>query len=268
MITVLGVGNILLSDEGLGVRAVEEFKKRYVYPQNVNVLDGGTLGIDLMYFIEGSEKLLIVDAVFGGNKPGTFYRIENENVKKYFKSKVSMHELGIQEVLALLELTGKPVEEIVVLGLEPKSLEVSTSLTPEIEEKIPLLVREIANQLKKWGVDLEEKMESLKFLEKLEKVDKERLKDLINRQETFVLYVRSKRLYEKIKEIFDVDVIFPELAKSFNGIKFVWGDMDELGVKGMAPLIVIFREGREIKRIEGIKNWADYVSALKEALLC
>ncbi|GAB6065725.1 hypothetical protein JCM9492_08170 [Aquifex pyrophilus] len=111
-------------------------------------------------------------------------------------------------------------------------------------------------------------MESVRFLEKLERVDKEKLRDLINNGETFVLYVRSQRLYDKIKEIFDVDVIFPELAKSFNGIKFVWGDMDELKTGGMVPLIVVFREGKEVKRIEGIKNWAEYVSALREALSC
>ncbi|AAC06858.1 HyaD/HybD family hydrogenase maturation endopeptidase [Aquifex aeolicus] len=157
MITVLGIGNILLSDEGLGVRTVEELQRRYEFPENVKVLDGGTLGIDLLYHIEGTEKLLIIDAVLGGKKPGTFYKIKNENVKKYFKSKVSMHELGIQEVLALLEVLEKPIKEIVVLGLEPKSLEVSTELTPEIQEKIPLLVEEALSQLKEWGVEVKEK---------------------------------------------------------------------------------------------------------------
>ncbi|HIP43408.1 MAG TPA: HyaD/HybD family hydrogenase maturation endopeptidase [Aquifex aeolicus] len=158
MITVLGIGNVLLSDEGLGVRAVEEFSKKYEYPEEVKVIDGGTLGIDLLYYLDGTKKLLIVDAILGERSPGSFYKIENEKVRKYFKSKVSMHELGIQEVLALLDILEKPIEEIVVIGLQPKSLDISTELTPEIAQKIPLLVEEIANQLRSWGIHLKERV--------------------------------------------------------------------------------------------------------------
>lgn len=157
MITVLGIGNILLSDEGLGVVAVKRFAEEYEFPESVKVMDGGTLGIDLMYFLEGTEKLLVVDAVAGGKPPGTFYKIKNDDVKKYFKNKVSMHELGFQEVMALMELRGFPIKEIVILGLEPKSFATSLELSPEVEEKIPLLVEEIANQLREWGVPVRRK---------------------------------------------------------------------------------------------------------------
>ena len=157
MITILGIGNILLSDEGLGVVAVKKFSEEYEYPESVKVMDGGTLGIDLMYFLEGTEKLLVVDAVAGGKPPGTLYKIKNEEVKKYFRNKVSMHELGFQEVMALMELRGFPIQEIVILGLEPKSFATSLELSPEVEEKIPLLVEEIANQLRDWGVPVRRK---------------------------------------------------------------------------------------------------------------
>lgn len=157
MITVLGIGNVLLSDEGLGVVAVKRFSEEYEVPENVKVMDGGTLGLDLMYFLEGTEKLLVVDAVAGGNPPGTLYKIKNEEVKKYFKNKVSMHEIGFQEVMALMELRGFPLKEVVIIGLEPKSLELSLNLSREIEEKIPVLLEEIAKQLKEWGVKLRRK---------------------------------------------------------------------------------------------------------------
>jgi len=157
MITVLGIGNILLSDEGLGVVAVKRFLEEYEVPENVRVIDGGTLGIELMYFLEGTEKLLVVDAVAGGRPPGAFYKIKNEEVKKYFRNKVSMHELGFQEVMALMELRGFPIKEIVILGLEPKSLNISLELSPEIKEKIPQLVEEIVNQLKEWGIPVRRK---------------------------------------------------------------------------------------------------------------
>lgn len=75
-IAVLGVGNVLLSDEGLGVRVVEEIRKRYSLPEEVLLIDGGTLGIDLLYFLEGVERLLVVDAVLGGLPPGSLYKFK------------------------------------------------------------------------------------------------------------------------------------------------------------------------------------------------
>ncbi|NPA32877.1 MAG: HyaD/HybD family hydrogenase maturation endopeptidase [Aquificae bacterium] len=157
MITVLGVGNILLSDEGLGVRAVEELSRLYELPPDVRALDGGTLGIDLMYHLRGTEKLIVVDAVLGGGEPGTIYVFKGNEVKKYFRKKVSAHELGIQEVLALMELTGQNPEEVVLIGMEPKSLELSTELSDEVARRIPLLVERIVSQLGKWGKELRRK---------------------------------------------------------------------------------------------------------------
>ena len=105
-IAVLGVGNVLLSDEGLGVRVVEEIRKRYSLPEEVLLIDGGTLGIDLLYFLEGVERLLVVDAVLGGLPPGSLYKFKGEEVLTYFKSrKLSAHvclhvakELAIERV--------------------------------------------------------------------------------------------------------------------------------------------------------------------------
>ena len=114
-IAVLGVGNVLLSDEGLGVRVVEEIRKRYSLPEEVLLIDGGTLGIDLLYFLEGVERLLVVDAVLGGLPPGSLYKFKGEEVLTYFKSrKLSAHDIGIQEVLALADLTDRLPKEIVV----------------------------------------------------------------------------------------------------------------------------------------------------------
>ncbi|RLJ70779.1 hydrogenase maturation protease [Hydrogenivirga caldilitoris] len=157
MITVLGIGNILLSDEGLGVRALERLGELYEFPEEVRLMDGGTLGIDLLYHLEGVSKLLVLDAVSGGKPPGTLYVIKGEEVKSYFRRKVSMHEIGFQEVLALMEVMGKPIPEIVVMGIEPKSFELSTELTPEVEEKIPELIERALEQLKEWGVEVKEK---------------------------------------------------------------------------------------------------------------
>ncbi|ADO45402.1 hydrogenase expression/formation protein [Hydrogenobacter thermophilus TK-6] len=153
---LLGIGNILLSDEGLGVRAVEELKSRFKFPPYVELMDGGTLGMDLLYFMEGFERLLVIDAVLGGNPPGTLYKFNDEEVKAYFKRKVSAHELGFQEILALAVLLGKRPKEIVLVGMEPESLNISLELSTTVKERLHLLIEEVLKQLEDWGIEYEE----------------------------------------------------------------------------------------------------------------
>ncbi|MEJ5338218.1 MAG: HyaD/HybD family hydrogenase maturation endopeptidase [Aquificaceae bacterium] len=152
---VLGVGNILLSDEGLGVRVVEELRKNYRFFPEVELMDGGTLGMDLLYFMEGFERLLLVDAVLGGCAPGTLYRFEGEEVKAYFRKKVSAHELGVQEVLALAQMLGRAPREIVLLGMEPESLDISLELSETVKSRLDELVSGVLKELEKWGVSYE-----------------------------------------------------------------------------------------------------------------
>ncbi len=153
------MGNTLLSDEGLGVKAVELLRSFDFYPQ-VELMDGGTLGIDLLYFLDGCERLIIIDAILGGQEPGSLYRIEGEDVKAYFKQKVSAHELGIQEVLALMELTGKSPKEVCIMGIEPYSFDVSTELSLVVKEKMPELIRMVIEKLREWGIHAEVKDET------------------------------------------------------------------------------------------------------------
>ena len=150
---VLGVGNILLSDEGFGVRVAEALLQRFRFPDEVEVLDGGTLGIELMRFLDGAERLILIDAIHGPAQPGSFHVIRGEAVRLYFKEKVSMHELGIQEVLASLVVMEKPIEEIVVVGVVPLSLEISLDLTPLIAARIDEAVESVINQLKNWDLE-------------------------------------------------------------------------------------------------------------------
>ena len=113
----------------------------------------------------------------------------------------------------------------------------------------------------------------MKRLKKLNKLGRGQLNSLIEKKESFVLYVRSEKDFPKIREIFDVDVVFPELEKAFgNRIRFFWCDIDE--VKELeeyrvffAPSVLLFREGKIVKRLEGIKSWAEYNRAMEE-LLC
>lgn len=153
-ITVLGIGNILLSDEGFGVRAVEELLRRYRFPAGVQVLDGGTLGMDLLRFLTGTQRLLVIDAIAGDGPPGTFYRFAGDEVQAYFREKVSLHELGIKDVLAVLASTGRPVAEVVVVGIQPASLDVGLELTPVAAAALEGAVAAAVAELARWQVEV------------------------------------------------------------------------------------------------------------------
>ena len=149
---VLGVGNILLSDEGFGVRVAEALSQRFRFPDAVEVLDGGTLGIELMRFLDGAERLILIDAIHG-TEPGSFRIIQGDDVRLYFQEKVSLHEMGIQEVLASLVVMEKPIAEIVVIGVVPQSLEISLDLTPLVASRIDEATDSVIRQLHDWGLE-------------------------------------------------------------------------------------------------------------------
>ncbi|ATW24621.1 HyaD/HybD family hydrogenase maturation endopeptidase [Candidatus Formimonas warabiya] len=152
-ITVLGIGNILLQDEGFGVRMIEELHRCYRFPDTVQVLDGGTLGLDLLSYLTGTDRLLVVDAVSGGRPPGSFYHFTGDEVKSYFQEKVSLHELGLKDVLAALEILGEPVKEVVILGVEPASLDLGLDLTPAVAAMVDQTMRVLIDQLENWQVE-------------------------------------------------------------------------------------------------------------------
>jgi len=153
-ITVLGVGNILMQDEGFGVRVVEQLLKQYSFPQNVQILDGGTLGMELLRFLIETDKLILVDAVDGSLPPGSLYHFQNNEVKAYFKEKVSMHELGIQDVLAIMDVMEKPIQEIMILGVQPLTVDIGLEMTPIVAEKVDEIGEQILLVLHEWQVEV------------------------------------------------------------------------------------------------------------------
>lgn len=158
-VTVLGVGNVLLTDEGFGVRVAEALDAAYDFPDDVQVLDGGVLGMELLRFVTGTEKLLILDALKEGGADGKCRRLTGDEVKAHFREKLSAHEIGVQDVLTFLEVTGKPIGEIVVIGAEPKSLEAGLSLSTEMEPRVAEAAAMAAEELTRWGVELKRKDE-------------------------------------------------------------------------------------------------------------
>jgi hydrogenase maturation protease len=153
-IIILGVGNILLADEGFGVRVVEELLRHYRFPDHVEVIDGGTMGYELIRFLYGADKLILIDAIDGAGQPGTLYRFTGEEVKEYYRQKVSMHQLGIQEVLAMLEISNKQIAEVVVLGVQPVSLEMGFELSEPVLPQVTKVTEQVLAQLYDWGISI------------------------------------------------------------------------------------------------------------------
>ena len=145
---ILCIGNVLLSDEGIGVHVANELMQRELPPE-VSVVEGGTDGFRLLNVITEADRLIVVDAVRGGDKPGTIYRFDIEDVRNSPAGfKTSVHQIGILEVIDLSGLIGK-TPHTTVIGIEPKSLEMSLELTPEIMAKVPRVIELVLEELKK-----------------------------------------------------------------------------------------------------------------------
>ena len=123
-VLVLGIGNILWADEGFGVRAVEEFHRRYRVPDNVTVLDGGTQGLYLVNFLQEHDRLLVFDAIDYGLEPGTMKIVRDDEVPKFTGAKkMSLHQTGFQEVLSAADLLAAYPETLALIGCQPLDLE-------------------------------------------------------------------------------------------------------------------------------------------------
>ena len=90
-VTILGVGNVILKDEGFGVRVAEYLDHHYTFPDSVQIVDGGTLGIELTQYVTGTNKLLVIDSINGGAEPGTVFRFHNDAIMEHFQDKLSAH---------------------------------------------------------------------------------------------------------------------------------------------------------------------------------
>ncbi len=151
-VTILGIGNVILKDEGFGVRVVEYLDSHYEFPDSVQIVDGGTLGIELTQYLTGTKKLLVVDSINGGSEPGTTFIFRNDQVMAHFQDKLSAHEVGIQDVLALLTITGKKIPEIAVIGAQPVSVEAGVELTDKMQSLLPKIAGQALEILKEWGI--------------------------------------------------------------------------------------------------------------------
>ncbi len=152
-IAILGIGNILLSDEGIGVHAINKLKDQCKFPENVRLIDGGTMGLDLLPFFEGNDKVLIIDAVDFKKEPGTIDIIEGGKIPSFLTSKLSVHQIGLPDMLFAARLMEITPHEMCLIGIQPKSMDTGTELSEEIKTKLEPLLDRVIQKLKEWGIN-------------------------------------------------------------------------------------------------------------------
>ena len=160
-ILIIGMGNVLMQDEGVGVRAVEELENQYIIPAGVQVVDGGTTGMELFEPIRDCDQLIVADAVNTGGAYGTLTRIVNDQIPAFFQTKLSNHQLGLSDLLGLLKLKGEMPDHVAIIGMVPHSLEQKLGLTAEAEAGLDAMVKMLVAELANLGVILEKRKERL-----------------------------------------------------------------------------------------------------------
>lgn len=148
-IGVVGLGNLMRTDDAVGMLAIERLKVDLQLPADVRLIEGGTLGLDLLYPLHGITHLLAIDAIDAGAQPGTVLRFAGEAIADLPASK-SVHLLGFSDLIGAMRLTGDAPGDIVVLGVQPSRIEWGTELTATVERAFPLLIEAALQQIACW----------------------------------------------------------------------------------------------------------------------
>ncbi len=158
---VLGLGNLLLTDEGIGVHVLRELEANYTFEEGVRLIDGGTGGLRLLPHIIQADHLIVVDAIQSGEAPGTLFRLTVDDLVGWTLPQISLHELGLTEALQMARILGRH-PSIVILGVEPQDISSwGMELTPPLSEKVPVLVQMVLEELKGLGVVFDRGCEEL-----------------------------------------------------------------------------------------------------------
>jgi hydrogenase maturation protease len=152
-ISLIGLGNLLLRDEGVGVHAVEALRKKFDFSEDLCLLDGGTLGLDLLPWIEGMERVLFVDAIDLKKDPGTIAVLEDDEIPALLKPALSFHQIGLSDLLFAVKFMGKNPSKIVLVGIQPEKMETGLTLSEALDKNFGPLQQRILEKLKEWGVE-------------------------------------------------------------------------------------------------------------------
>lgn len=149
---VIGLGSPLMGDDGLGIVALNRLRDEWSFEPYVELVDGGTWGMNLLHVIEGANAVLLIDAItLNGTLPGRVVTIERERLPRFLATKLSPHQIDLKEVLALAEFRGTLPPRTVAIGQQPARVELSAELSPQVLEQMDALLEEIVARLEAWG---------------------------------------------------------------------------------------------------------------------
>ncbi len=153
-IILIGLGNILLTDDGVGVHVINRLKERYDFTPRLSLIDGGTLGLDLLPLLQDKTMILLVDAVDFGKEPGHIEEMEDDQIPLTLGAKLSVHHIGLPDLLAVAKWTDVKPKKICLIGIQPKSLNIGLEMTPLIQGKLKELVERVIAKLEAWGTQV------------------------------------------------------------------------------------------------------------------
>ncbi|MEJ2545358.1 MAG: HyaD/HybD family hydrogenase maturation endopeptidase [Calditrichaceae bacterium] len=156
-IAVFGIGNLLQKDEGVGVHLINRLEKEYTFSPHISLIDGGTMGTDLLPYLEENDKVIILDAVNFDEPPGFIGVIENDDILRRLNTKLSIHHLGLTDVLSSARLLDIEPSEIYLIGIQPKNIEMGTELTDEINQQTGKMIDAAIKKLMEWGIEVNSK---------------------------------------------------------------------------------------------------------------
>lgn len=151
-IVVLGVGNPLMGDDGFGLVALDHLRTDWLLPDRVELLDGGTWGMQLLPVFEEAEEILILDAIESHLPPGTPVELAKDELPRLFRLRVSPHHVDLEDVLALLEFRGTQPPRIHAMGVNPDQVDWGMGLSPAVEAAVPAFVDRVVTYLQSRGV--------------------------------------------------------------------------------------------------------------------
>jgi len=158
---VLGLGNVLCGDDGAGVIALHRLRRNYELPDNVRLVDGGTLGLDLLALVAASDSVIMIDAVRADSRPGTIVVLEDDEVAPAVYERLSPHQIGVADLVAGAALVDHYPENVVIVGVVPETTDLQFGCSPAVEAKLPQLVDRVIDELHARGVRVVPRAEPL-----------------------------------------------------------------------------------------------------------
>jgi hydrogenase maturation protease len=141
---IVGIGNLLCRDEGIGVHVIHEMENMQL-PGHIELLDIGTSTMDLISYLEGVKKLIVIDAMKAGEAPGVIYKCKPEDLMPKGEGPISLHEIGLLETLNMAKKMGMEIDTVII-GVEPKVMDWGMELSGEVKSKIPIIIEAVLKE--------------------------------------------------------------------------------------------------------------------------